>query len=74
MPSSASASASSSSSAASSSPVCSSSSVPTTRLEPGALAAEFLGALRLVPDGRILEFPQHLGQALAAAVVVKETP
>ncbi len=44
------------------------------RLELGALTAEFLGAVGLAPDGRILEFPQHLGQALAAALVVKGTP
>jgi hypothetical protein len=42
--------------------------------EPGALASEFLRALRIAPDGRVLEFPQDLGQALAATLVVKETP
>jgi hypothetical protein len=44
------------------------------RLELGALAAEFLGALRVLPDGRVLELPQDLCQALAASLVVKDTP
>jgi len=47
---------------------------PDDRFELGALAAEFLRPLRLLPDGGILEFPQDLGEALAAALVVKDTP
>ena len=74
MPSSASASASSSSSAASSRPDVELVERADDGLELGALAAEFLGAVGLVPDGRILELAQDLGQALAAALVVKDTP
>jgi hypothetical protein len=44
------------------------------RLEPGALAPEFLGTLRVLPDRRVLELPQDLGESLAAPVVVKDTP
>jgi hypothetical protein len=44
------------------------------RLELGALAAEFLGTLRLAPDRGILEFAQDLRQSLALALVVKDTP
>jgi hypothetical protein len=43
-------------------------------LEPGAFAPEFLGALGLIPDGRIFEFPEYLGQTLGTPVVVKGTP
>jgi hypothetical protein len=43
-------------------------------LELRALAAQFLGTLRLVPDRGVFELPQHLGQALALALVVKDTP
>jgi hypothetical protein len=43
-------------------------------VEPGALAAEFLGPLRVLPDGGVLEFAQDLGQPLTLAVVVKGTP
>jgi hypothetical protein len=43
-------------------------------LELGALAAELLGPLRVLPDGRVLEFAQDLRQALLAALVVKGTP
>ena len=43
-------------------------------LELGPLAAELLGAVGLAPDGGILELAQDLGQALAATLVVKDTP
>ena len=43
-------------------------------LERGALATEFLGALRLAPDRRVLEFAQDLRQAFLATFVVKGTP
>jgi hypothetical protein len=43
-------------------------------VELGALAAELLRALGLLPDGRVLELAQDLGQALALALVVKGTP
>jgi hypothetical protein len=42
--------------------------------EPGALAAKLLRALRVLPDGRVLELPQDLGQPLTLAFVVKGTP
>jgi hypothetical protein len=44
------------------------------RLELGAFAAEFLGTLRVLPDRRVLEFPQDLRKPLAASIVVKDTP
>jgi hypothetical protein len=44
------------------------------RLELGALAAEFLGALRVLPDRRVLELPQDFRESLAAPLVVKDTP
>ena len=43
-------------------------------LELGAFAAQFLRALRLVPDGGVFELAQDFGQALGAALVVKDTP
>jgi hypothetical protein len=43
-------------------------------LELGALAAQFLCALRVLPDRRVLELPQDLRQSLAAPLVVKDTP
>ena len=42
-------------------------------LEPGALAAELLRALGLVPDAGILELAQDLRRAARLAVVVKGT-
>jgi len=39
-----------------------------------ALAPELLGAFGLAPDGRVFEFPQDLGQPLAASFIVKDTP
>jgi hypothetical protein len=44
------------------------------RLELGAFATEFLGALRVLPDRRVLQFPQDLRKPLAAPFVVKDTP
>jgi hypothetical protein len=44
------------------------------RFEPGALAAELLGALGVVPDRRLFELPQDFGEPLAARFVVKGTP
>jgi hypothetical protein len=43
-------------------------------LELRALAAERLGALRVVPDLRILEFAAYFGEPLALALVFKDTP
>ena len=37
-------------------------------------AAELLRAFRVLPDGGVLELPQHLGQAFTLALVVKGTP
>jgi hypothetical protein len=42
--------------------------------EAGPLAAEFLRPLRFAPDGGVFEFPEDLGQAFTAPVVVKDTP
>jgi hypothetical protein len=42
--------------------------------EAGALLPELLRALRLRPDGRLLELPPYLLEALFLAVVLKETP
>jgi hypothetical protein len=42
--------------------------------EPRTLFAELLRALRLGPDGRVLELPPYLLEALFLAVVLKETP
>jgi hypothetical protein len=42
--------------------------------ETGALLTELLGPLRLRPDGRVLELPPYLLEALFLAVVLKETP
>jgi hypothetical protein len=42
--------------------------------EAGSLLAQLLGAFRLRPDGRVLELPSYLLQALFLAVVLKETP
>jgi hypothetical protein len=42
--------------------------------ETGALLAELLRALRLRPDGRILELPSYLFEALFLEIVLKETP
>jgi len=39
-----------------------------------ALTTQGLRALRLVPDPRVLELAQDLGQALLLARVVKDTP
>jgi hypothetical protein len=43
-------------------------------LELRALPPQGLGSLRLTPYLRILELTGHLRQALALAVVVKDTP
>jgi hypothetical protein len=43
-------------------------------LESRALAAELLRAILIVPDRRILELAEDLGEALAAAFIVKDTP
>jgi hypothetical protein len=42
--------------------------------ELGALAAEGLGAVRVVPDLRVFELPAYLGKPLALALVLKDTP
>jgi hypothetical protein len=47
---------------------------PDYGLELGALASQLLGALRLAPDRGILELAQDFGKALAACLVVKDTP
>jgi hypothetical protein len=39
-----------------------------------ALAAERLRPVGVVPDLRVLEFPAYLGEPLALAVVLKDTP
>jgi len=38
------------------------------------LLTQLLGALRLVPDRRILEFSQDFLESLALALIVKGTP
>jgi hypothetical protein len=38
------------------------------------LLSELLRALRLRPDGRVLELPPYLLEALFLAIVLKETP
>jgi hypothetical protein len=40
----------------------------------GALAAEFLRALRVVPDAGLLEFARDFLQAFVLVVVIKDTP
>jgi hypothetical protein len=42
--------------------------------ECGALAAQFLGALGLVPDGRVFKFPAYFDQAFVFGIEVKDTP
>src|SRR5207253_11396735 len=42
--------------------------------QPRALAPELLGALRVRPDGRVLELASHFLEALPLAIVLKETP
>jgi len=42
--------------------------------EAGALAAQFLGAFRFVPDGRVFEFPADFDQAFVFGIEVKDTP
>jgi hypothetical protein len=42
--------------------------------EAGALLSQLLGPLRLRPDGRVLELPPYLLEALFLVVVLKETP
>ena len=42
-------------------------------LEFGAFLAQFLRALRLVPDARLLEFSGYFLQALILVVVIKDT-
>jgi len=48
--------------------------LPELRGQTRALAAELLGALRVGPDGRILELATDLFEAFLLAVVLKETP
>ncbi len=74
MPSSASASAMSSNSAASSMPMVILSSVRDDAVELAALTAQFLRPLRVLPDGRVFEFPQDFGESLGLARIVKGTP
>ncbi|RON64813.1 hypothetical protein BK669_09520 [Pseudomonas fluorescens] len=40
----------------------------------GALAAQFLGVFRFVPDTRIFKLAIDLGQTLMLLIVVKDTP
>jgi hypothetical protein len=40
----------------------------------GALAAEVLGALGVVPDVRVFQLAVDLGQAISFLIVVKDTP
>jgi hypothetical protein len=40
----------------------------------GALLPELLRPLRLRPDGRVLQLPPYLLEALLLAIVLKETP
>jgi len=42
--------------------------------EPRALAVQFLGTIRLVPDVRLLQLALDLGETFRAAIVVKDTP
>jgi hypothetical protein len=42
-------------------------------LEFGAFLAQFLRALRVVPDARLLEFPGYFLQTLIFIVVIKDT-
>jgi hypothetical protein len=42
--------------------------------EAGTLLPELLRPLRLRPDGRVLELPPYLLEALFLAIVLKETP
>jgi hypothetical protein len=42
-------------------------------LEFGALLAQFLRALRIVPDARLLEFAGYFLQTLIFIVVIKDT-
>jgi hypothetical protein len=42
--------------------------------EAGALLPELLRPLRLRPDGRVLQLPPYLLEALLLAIVLKETP
>jgi hypothetical protein len=42
--------------------------------QPRAFPPEFLGALRIVPDGGVFEFPADLGQAFNTRIEVKDTP
>jgi hypothetical protein len=42
-------------------------------LELGPLLAEFLGALRVVPDAGLLEFAGYFLEALVLVVVIKDT-
>jgi hypothetical protein len=42
--------------------------------QPRAFPPELLGAFRIIPDGRVFEFPAYLGQAFSARIEVKDTP
>jgi uncharacterized protein (DUF885 family) len=42
-------------------------------LELGALSAQFLRAVRIVPDAGLLEFARYFLQALVFVVVIKDT-
>jgi hypothetical protein len=43
-------------------------------LERGAFPAQFLGAVRVVPDAGFRQFQLYLGQSLLAMIEVKGTP
>jgi hypothetical protein len=43
-------------------------------VEPGALAAQFLRACRVIPDGGILQLAGYFFKAFALGSVVKDTP
>jgi hypothetical protein len=43
-------------------------------LQTGPFPSQFLGSLRLVPDGGIFEFAAYFVEAFALSIVVKDTP
>jgi hypothetical protein len=42
-------------------------------LESGALPAQILGTIRVVPDSRLLEFARYLLKSFVLIVVIKDT-
>jgi hypothetical protein len=43
------------------------------KLEFGALLAQFLSAIRLIPDSRLFEFARYFLKAFVLVVVIKDT-